>query len=68
MNRVPFKHKQGHQGRILQGHQIDGGGCGHHSSTLFQGAKINDSLGPPVCDFLDTPLLPIQILKKDEFM
>ena len=33
-----------------------GGGWGHHSSTLLQGAKINDSLPPPVCDLLDTPL------------
>ena len=27
--------------------EIGGGGGGRHSSTLLQGAKINDSLGPP---------------------
>ena len=26
---------------------FNGGGWGQHSSTLLQGAKINDSLGPP---------------------
>ena len=42
-----------------------GGGWGRHSSTLYQGAKINGSLDPPVCDLLDTPLLEIQqILSK----
>ena len=29
-----------------------GGGLGSYSLTLLQGAKINDSLGPPVCDLL----------------
>ena len=49
---ISFKLKQGLQGRKVQGRQIDasyltGGGGGQHSSTLLQGAKTNDSLGPP---------------------
>ena len=30
-------------------------GWGQHSSTLLQGAKINYSLSPRMCDLLDTP-------------
>ena len=50
---------EGLKGRKLQGRQIEGRGVGwgRHCSTLLQGAKINDSLDPPVCDLLDTPLM-----------
>ena len=63
-NKAPFKHKQGHPGGApgektsgALNWRRGGGGWRRHSSTLLQGAKTNDS-GPPVCDLLDTPLVP----------
>ena len=68
MNRVPVKHKQGRprgtQERKLQGCQIYGPVAGEGGEGTFlqllQGAKINYSLGPPVCDLLETPLIMIK--------
>ena len=51
---VPFKRKQGSREKI-QGRQTDGGGRGYFS-TLLQGAKITDLVGPMGGDLLDTPL------------
>ena len=60
--------KQGLQGEKLQGRQNDGEGEGVRAtfSTLIQGAKINDSLGPPVGDILDTPLVRVIVFTSKE--
>ena len=63
-NRAPFKHKQGCSGGApgkktsvapnwRQRRRV-GEGVGCHSSTLLQGAKINDSL---ICNLLDMPMI-----------
>ena len=49
----------GHHSSTSRGAKLTVGEWGRHSSTFLQGAKINDSLGPPVCDVLDTPLISL---------
>ena len=58
----PCKGNQGPKGRKLQGRQIVWGeGVRQHSLTLLESTKT-DSLGPSVCDLLDTPLYIIIFL------
>ena len=67
MNRAPFKHKRsrvapmGLQGRkLLRGAKL--------TAVGGEGAKINESQGPLVCDLLDTPLFLLgNILKNPNY-
>ena len=56
----PPKKKKKRKGKETRGCK---GNSLRHSSTLFQGAKINDSLSPPlVCDLLDMPLITCSLV------